>query len=248
MEEEKKKTKEVEIKTKSPMWVVVLVAVLVIALACEFVYIWKLKKTTENLTNTNAKETITNGAYVEEKKEESVEVTNNTETNTTTKEVEKSKKSILDSFKGIKENSLGLYKMYYTEKSGKEKECNLRYFYSGMHVGKLMIGDTDKELKEISCEGVIKDAKTITSYNEKTDTNESTLYILFEDGTMGKISTEDIKKKNYKVTSMKEYNNVASLLETFEQFGKSINAGGYSAIFAIGEDGATKLVAEGTAQ
>ena len=65
---------------------------------------------------------------------------------------------------------------------------------------------------------------------------------------MGKISTEDIKKKNYKVTSMKEHKNTESLLETFNQFGNTIGAGGYSAIYAIGEDGTTKLVAEGTAQ
>lgn len=52
MEESKEKLEERKIKKDHTMWFVILIGILVIMLACTFIYIWKLKNTTETITNT----------------------------------------------------------------------------------------------------------------------------------------------------------------------------------------------------
>ena len=40
----------------------------------------------------------------------------------------------------------------------------------------------------------------------------STAYFLFKDGTIGKISTDDIKKGNYIITKLEQYKDIISLV------------------------------------
>lgn len=76
---------------------------------------------------------------------------------------------------------------------------------------------------KIKVESPIIDIKTGTNFNEywipSSQANEgetynfmSSAYFLFKDGTIGKISTDDIKQGNYKITKLNQYKNIMSLV------------------------------------
>jgi len=92
------------------------------------------------------------------------------------------------------------------------------YHYTGENIGKLFISE-----KEINLNGgIIQDMKIGTNFYDLyfgtlEDGEEynfvSTLYILFKDGTIGKVSTEDIKSGKYSVTIMEEYKDIVHFVE-----------------------------------
>lgn len=110
------------------------------------------------------------------------------------------------------------------------KVDNKSYFceYS-YEIGKLYINE-----KEIKTDKIIKNIASGTNYDEMileadTEIGEeynyiSTLYILFEDGTLGMIDTNDIKNEKYELTILDEYENEEYFIEVEPiAFGGDIN-------------------------
>lgn len=115
------------------------------------------------------------------------------------------------------------------------------YHYTGFNKGKLIIDE-----KEIKINSIIKDLCITANYTDMQAAANgaitsykyiSTLYILFEDGTIGKITTEDIKNGKYSVTIMPEYSNIDFFVET-----DPIEHGGESLLWAVTKDGKTNVV------
>lgn len=97
------------------------------------------------------------------------------------------------------------------EKSKKDYE--LVYTYSGENQGKLMIGNYEKTLDsmiEITVSKTIKDIESCPTVIEKYEDlyYQENAYILFEDGTIGKITAEQIYSKNYEIEMLKEYKDI----------------------------------------
>ena len=57
----------------------------------------------------------------------------------------------------------------------------------------------------------------------------STAYFLFKDGTIGKITTDDIKNGNYSITKLEQYTNIVSMFSC----GLPENSGGSVILFAM---------------
>lgn len=115
------------------------------------------------------------------------------------------------------------------------------YYYTGSNMGKLIIGG-----EEIKINSIIKDMCVTYNYNEMQSVNYgnevknecvSILYILFEDGTIGKITTDDIRNENYNITIMQEYGNVDYFIET-----QPIEHGGEDLLWAVTKDGKASIV------
>jgi len=110
--------------------------------------------------------------------------------------------------------SLG-YEMERVEANGGtddfEANYSACYYYVGDHKGELWVGDKKIELKDN-----IKDLCLTSTYNGmEYEANEgkkyeyvSKLYILFEDGTVGKIDTNDLKNKDYSIKILSDYKNI----------------------------------------
>lgn len=111
------------------------------------------------------------------------------------------------------------------------------YHYTGENMGKLFVDD-----KEININGaIIQDMKIGTNFDGlyfgtladgETYNFVSTLYILFKDGTIGKVSTEDIKNGKYNVIIMQEYKDI----EHFVEVGP-VDSGADTTLWAVSKDG-----------
>ena len=113
----------------------------------------------------------------------------------------------------------------------------VEYNYTGENIGKLFINE-----REIDINGrIIQDMRIGTNYDwvyaESLEIGEnynfsSTLYILFEDGTIGKISTDDLKSGNYNISIMNEYKNIKHFIEL-----QPIGSGADITLWAIDKEG-----------
>lgn len=89
------------------------------------------------------------------------------------------------------------------------------YEYKGNNKGKLII-----EEKEVETNKTIKMVCACNLYSGSYWDGEkmiedvtSKLYILFEDGTMGVITSDDIRNNNYKITMLPNYTNIDFFIE-----------------------------------
>lgn len=191
---EEKKAKEVEIKTKSPMWVVILVGVLVIALSCEFVYIYKLKHATMPI-----EEEQKNQMNTVKSLSENIE---NVANNNASKE-DKKLTSINDekSF-----NMEGAIYEYITEE-GTDNSVTISYIVNDKHRGTLEIRKNNKVVSTKKMDKKVIEIKSLDYYFERS------VFLLFEDGTVGKISVKDIQNKKYDITNVKNIENIIRIQE-----------------------------------
>lgn len=109
----------------------------------------------------------------------------------------------------------------------------LDYQFSDGFYGRYYIGgdifidgnyaDGTKVSTKIKVESPVIDIKTGTNFDGywipayeakegETYNFTSNAYFLFKDGTIGKISTDDIKNGNYKITKLNQYKNIISLV------------------------------------
>lgn len=177
------------------------------------------------------------------------------------KEDTNAKINIIDNFDTVSGNYIKACALPYDtiEENGVTRDIsyNVSYFFGGRHKGKLMLGEIEEELIEIKSNKIIKDISYVTNYNaeysfddeeqnnqSKATIYTSTLYVLFEDGTIGKIDTDNIRKKEYNVTEIKEFSNVESFVEVFHG-GDSINSGGTPTLYGIDNLGKAHLIAYG---
>lgn len=109
------------------------------------------------------------------------------------------------------------------------------YHYNGENKGKLIIDN-----KVIKLEGTIKDVFLVSGYDgfmyDATQTNEieyvSKLYVLFEDGRIGKIDTNDIKNNNCEIKMLQEYNNIDYFIEV-----GPVDSGAAAYLYAVNKEG-----------
>jgi len=115
------------------------------------------------------------------------------------------------------------------------------YYYTGEKCGKLFIND-----KEIKIDRAIYDMEISANYSDMqaaalgaTESYEyvSTLYMLFDNGTIGKITTSDIKNGNYNLTIMSQYSNVDYFIRT-----NPYKNGVASLLWAITKDGKAHVI------
>lgn len=98
-------------------------------------------------------------------------------------------------------------------KENDEYKYIVEYYYVGEHAGELWING-----KKIEISGNIKDFAVGTNFDGlmfestydigKRYDYSSTLYILFENGSIYKINTDDIKKNDYKLKEIKELKDI----------------------------------------
>lgn len=95
------------------------------------------------------------------------------------------------------------------------------YYYYGGNKGKLIINDTevitDKEIRDVYLEsenGYGHAYNKVIAYLFENCTYEYTekLYVLYEDGTVGVITTDDIKAGNYEIKKLNEYNDISYII------------------------------------
>ena len=206
--------KNVEVKTKNPMWVVILVALLVIGLGCETVY---LLRNSKNVTKLNEQ------GKIEQNK---ITIVQNNEliNNNVPENKEYGSYFSLNYEESIKDNEIEIidgYPIYYkfedmslfTEIDGEKKIISI-----GKEIKQFAIG-TDYSI--MSWEAEYKE-------NKKTYKFNSTLYVLFIDGSIGKISTTDIANKDYKITILSQYTNIQYFIK-----GAQFNTGLGEYIYAV---------------
>lgn len=216
MENEGKK-KDVEIKTKSPMWVVILIAVLVIALGCEFVYLANQRRAISEMMQQN---------------QVKVENINDNELKLPKDD---------DSLKFFEEGTYGEYvSLPYKQISEESKEnyvINYSFKEKELFISdgtkKEMLGK-GKEIKQFNIGTTYDGMKWEATYKpENKEYNfETTLYILYKDGTVGKISTTDIKNKNYKITKLDRFTNIEYFV-----VGAVFNTGFARNLYAVDNNG-----------
>lgn len=124
------------------------------------------------------------------------------------------------------------------------------YHYTGENMGKLLLLKETEDAYggiELNINGdIIQDMRVGTNFNglfaETFEVGEtynftSTLYILFNNGTIGKITTDDIKNGNYEITMMSEYNNIEYFVEL-----DPIGFGGDINLWAVAKDGNVYMI------
>lgn len=125
-----------------------------------------------------------------------------------------------------------------------------RYYFTGENKGWVCIESSYAEFEKVYPEIKIKpdseiiDIKVATNYdgywipshNAKLGDKynyTSTAYFLFKDGTIGKITTEDVKNQTKKITKLTEYSNIVSLVScNLPEY-----SGGDTYLYAIDDDG-----------
>lgn len=146
---------------------------------------------------------------------------------------DKIEKSYADGFQ-VDENG-ERYNAYNIE--DKSYFCEYSYGTGKLYIdGKEII--TDKVIKYIAS-GTNYDVTMFESVMEIGEEYNytSTLYILFEDGTLGKIDTNDIKNKNYDVTILDGYENEEYFLEA-----EPIGFGGDTNLYVVDINGISQKV------
>lgn len=109
------------------------------------------------------------------------------------------------------------------------------YHYNGGNKGKLIIDN-----KAIKTDRIIKDIFMVSGYDgfmyDATQSSEieyvSKLYVLFEDGSIGKIDTNDIKNNNYQIKILEEYNNIEYFIEV-----GPVDSGASAYLYAVDNTG-----------
>lgn len=152
----------------------------------------------------------------------------------TKKKVEdKTEKLYADGFQ-VDENG-EIYNAYKLEH--KSYFCEYSYLTGKLFVDGIEI-KTNKIVKDIAS-GTKIDLLTFESTTEigKDYNYISTLYILFEDGTLGKIDTNDIKNKKYDITILDGYENEEYFLEV-----EPIGFGGDTNLYVVNTSGISQMV------
>jgi len=124
---------------------------------------------------------------------------------------------------------------YYTDYNF--SSFHIVYNYTGENMGKLFVDDKEININS----GIIQDIRVGTEFDGyyfavledgETYNFKSTLYILFKDGTIGKISTEDIKNEKYSVTMMPEYKDIEHFVEV-----EPTDSGADTILWAVNKNG-----------
>lgn len=125
--------------------------------------------------------------------------------------------------------------------------CTFYYYFTGINKGKLIAFDT-KTQKEVEIK-TDKKIKNIAGYSESVGTEferikvgktillKSTLYILFEDGTVGKLESNKFRNNDYTITKMPEFQNEEYFIEI-----SPINMGGGNYLFVVNTNGEAKFL------
>lgn len=126
-------------------------------------------------------------------------------------------------------------------------ECTFYYYFTGINKGKLIAIDsktqkeievkTDKKIKNIAGYSVSVGYDSESIKVGKTISLDSILYILFEDGTVGKIEANKFENSDYTITKMPEFQNEEYFIEI-----SPINMGGDIMLFVVNTNGEAKLV------
>ena len=129
----------------------------------------------------------------------------------------------------------------------KNNTCTFYYYFTGINKGKLIAFDT-KTQKEVEIK-TDKKIKNIAGYSESVGTEfekikvgktillKSTLYILFEDGTVGKLESNKFRNNDYTITKMPEFQNEEYFIEI-----SPINMGGGNYLFVVNTNGEAKFL------
>ena len=228
MEEKQEKKQEPEFKGK--MGTVWLVGILVIILGCVTVY------TLGMLRKNGAQDQVPlepqTEAKVEEQKEEQTvrtteELVKGETNNDTKKDSNKNLVAINDDKNLNKEGEI--YEDIINSDSSEERII-ISCVINGKNKGNFKIRKNNKIVNEQKLDKEIIEIKSLNYYYERN------IFILFSDGTVGKISIEDINKKNYKINSVKDVKNIVRIQELIFT---NKNAGSDIVLVAVNSNGET---------
>lgn len=100
-----------------------------------------------------------------------------------------------------------IYEYISEEQNSKEVPFEISYVVNGKNKGKLEIKNKNKIVYSKNIE------KNIVEINRLRNGFDSDVFILYEDGTIGKISISDMQKNKYNVIELENYENIVKIQE-----------------------------------
>ena len=203
--------------------ITILVILLVIAVAgCVYLIKNPIKENVAIQTPTDVQANMSNDEKIEEKDENSSSlniniVDNNEETNLV----------IINDEQNIKAE--GKISEYISEEgSSAEVPVEISYIVNGNNKGKLQIKYNNKVVHTKNTE------KNIIEFNRLRDAYDSDIFVLYEDGTVGKISIANIKNNKYDIVKVENCKNIVRIQELVFEYEDS---GADYALVAVDSNG-----------
>ena len=220
-EKQEKKQKQ---EFKGNMGIVWLVGVLTILLGCTIIYTLKLCKENKELKQTTQQPQVVSQKQtpVQEENKNSSEIKNNSSSSLVA----------INDEKGFNKEG-EIYEFIDAEEDSSNKSVMVSYIVNGNNKGKLRIRVDNKIVNEQKLDKKIIDIKSLDYYYLRE------IFILFNDGTVGKISVKNINKGKYTINTVKNVKNIVSVQKLVFT---NKNAGSDFIIVAVDNNGKTTLL------
>ena len=205
-----------------------LIGILVILLGCTIVYVFKLKTDVRDLKEIPQVPSTPLISTTQEQAKTQEETKNSNEINNT----KSSKLVAINDEKGFNKEG-EIYEFINAEEDSSDKSVMVSYVVNGKNKGKLRIRVNNKVVNEQKQDKEVIDIKSLDYYYLRE------IFILFNDGTVGKISVENINKGKYTINTVKNVKDIVSIQKLVFT---NKDAGSDFIIVAVDNNGKTTLL------